>query len=228
MYNLLRDSIGGALSNRKGVNTPTIVLPISPMTPKDRVYVLLNTCSLLIIVFFKIVYYRYINFFWSIQVLHLSMSYVSHTAPTSLLLPLFPFQWLGVCPHPLHWLGCSILCSKARRHYRTSRSCWTQGQGRFQISDICFIFIKIFSILSFFSVLCSLFSFSFFLFLFPLSYSLYPSFISPVPLCLSSLLLNPPFLFLCPCFTMIAVDGQVRETFSNRLLGRGKGLQTIL
>lgn len=27
---------GGALSNRKGVNTPTIVLPISPMTPKDR------------------------------------------------------------------------------------------------------------------------------------------------------------------------------------------------
>ena len=28
--------IGGALSNRKGVNTPTIILPISPMTPKDR------------------------------------------------------------------------------------------------------------------------------------------------------------------------------------------------
>ena len=27
---------GGMLSNRKGVNTPTIVLPISPMTPKDR------------------------------------------------------------------------------------------------------------------------------------------------------------------------------------------------
>ena len=30
---------GGTLSNRKGVNTPTIVLPISPMTPKDRTYV---------------------------------------------------------------------------------------------------------------------------------------------------------------------------------------------
>jgi len=28
--------IGGKLSNRKGVNTPTIVLPISPLTPKDR------------------------------------------------------------------------------------------------------------------------------------------------------------------------------------------------
>jgi pyruvate kinase len=28
--------VGGALSNRKGVNTPSIVLPISPMTPKDR------------------------------------------------------------------------------------------------------------------------------------------------------------------------------------------------
>ena len=28
--------IGGALSNRKGVNTPSIVLPISPLTPKDR------------------------------------------------------------------------------------------------------------------------------------------------------------------------------------------------
>lgn len=28
--------VGGSLSNRKGVNTPTIVLPISPMTPKDR------------------------------------------------------------------------------------------------------------------------------------------------------------------------------------------------
>jgi pyruvate kinase len=28
--------IGGPLSNRKGVNTPSIVLPISPMTPKDR------------------------------------------------------------------------------------------------------------------------------------------------------------------------------------------------
>lgn len=27
---------GGALSNRKGVNTPSIVLPISPLTPKDR------------------------------------------------------------------------------------------------------------------------------------------------------------------------------------------------
>jgi pyruvate kinase len=29
-------NIGGALSNRKGVNTPSIVLPISPLTPKDR------------------------------------------------------------------------------------------------------------------------------------------------------------------------------------------------
>ena len=28
--------IGGPLSNRKGVNTPSIVLPISPLTPKDR------------------------------------------------------------------------------------------------------------------------------------------------------------------------------------------------
>jgi pyruvate kinase len=28
--------IGGLLSNRKGVNTPSIVLPISPLTPKDR------------------------------------------------------------------------------------------------------------------------------------------------------------------------------------------------
>jgi pyruvate kinase len=28
---------GGKLSNRKGVNTPSIVLPISPLTPKDRV-----------------------------------------------------------------------------------------------------------------------------------------------------------------------------------------------
>ena len=27
---------GGALSNKKGVNTPSIVLPISPLTPKDR------------------------------------------------------------------------------------------------------------------------------------------------------------------------------------------------
>jgi pyruvate kinase len=29
-------TVGGKLSNRKGVNTPSIVLPISPMTPKDR------------------------------------------------------------------------------------------------------------------------------------------------------------------------------------------------
>ena len=29
-------TVGGTLSNRKGVNTPTIVLPISPLTPKDR------------------------------------------------------------------------------------------------------------------------------------------------------------------------------------------------
>jgi len=28
--------IGGNLSNKKGVNTPSIVLPISPLTPKDR------------------------------------------------------------------------------------------------------------------------------------------------------------------------------------------------
>eukprot|EP01035_Chromulina_nebulosa_P018739 gene18739-24504_t len=28
--------VGGNLSNRKGVNTPSIVLPISPLTPKDR------------------------------------------------------------------------------------------------------------------------------------------------------------------------------------------------
>mmetsp|Transcript_33333 Transcript_33333/g.31803 ORF Transcript_33333/g.31803 Transcript_33333/m.31803 type:complete len:583 (+) Transcript_33333:144-1892(+) len=28
--------IGGALSNRKGVNTPTIIIPMSPMTAKDR------------------------------------------------------------------------------------------------------------------------------------------------------------------------------------------------
>ena len=28
--------IGGSLSNRKGVNTPSIILPISPLTPKDR------------------------------------------------------------------------------------------------------------------------------------------------------------------------------------------------
>jgi len=28
--------IGGTLSNRKGVNTPSIILPISPLTPKDR------------------------------------------------------------------------------------------------------------------------------------------------------------------------------------------------
>jgi pyruvate kinase len=30
--------IGGKLSNKKGVNTPSIVLPISPLTPKDRRY----------------------------------------------------------------------------------------------------------------------------------------------------------------------------------------------
>lgn len=30
--------VGGALSNKKGVNTPSIVLPISSMTPKDRRY----------------------------------------------------------------------------------------------------------------------------------------------------------------------------------------------
>ena len=29
--------IGGMLSDKKGVNTPTVVLPISPLTPKDRV-----------------------------------------------------------------------------------------------------------------------------------------------------------------------------------------------
>ncbi|EWM26183.1 pyruvate kinase [Nannochloropsis gaditana] len=29
-------NVGGALSNRKGVNTPSVVLPISPLTPKDR------------------------------------------------------------------------------------------------------------------------------------------------------------------------------------------------
>eukprot|EP01036_Dinobryon_divergens_P022815 gene22815-31112_t len=28
--------VGGKLSNKKGVNTPSIVLPISPLTPKDR------------------------------------------------------------------------------------------------------------------------------------------------------------------------------------------------
>ena len=28
--------VGGAISNRKGVNTPSVVLPISPLTPKDR------------------------------------------------------------------------------------------------------------------------------------------------------------------------------------------------
>lgn len=28
--------VGGSLSNKKGVNTPSIVLPISPLTPKDR------------------------------------------------------------------------------------------------------------------------------------------------------------------------------------------------
>lgn len=28
--------VGGTLSNKKGVNTPSIVLPISPLTPKDR------------------------------------------------------------------------------------------------------------------------------------------------------------------------------------------------
>jgi pyruvate kinase len=28
--------VGGKLSNKKGVNTPSIILPISPLTPKDR------------------------------------------------------------------------------------------------------------------------------------------------------------------------------------------------
>jgi pyruvate kinase len=28
--------VGGTLSNKKGVNTPSIILPISPLTPKDR------------------------------------------------------------------------------------------------------------------------------------------------------------------------------------------------
>jgi pyruvate kinase len=31
--------IGGNLSNKKGVNTPTVVLPISAMTEKDKKYV---------------------------------------------------------------------------------------------------------------------------------------------------------------------------------------------
>ena len=31
--------VGGVLSNRKGVNTPSVVLPISPLTAKDRKYV---------------------------------------------------------------------------------------------------------------------------------------------------------------------------------------------
>ncbi len=31
-----RVETGGALSDRKGVNTPSITLPISPLTPKDR------------------------------------------------------------------------------------------------------------------------------------------------------------------------------------------------
>jgi hypothetical protein len=38
LLKLFASLLGGALSNRKGVNTPTIVLPISPMTPKDRMY----------------------------------------------------------------------------------------------------------------------------------------------------------------------------------------------
>jgi pyruvate kinase len=30
--------VGGMLSNKKGVNTPSVVLPISPLTEKDRRY----------------------------------------------------------------------------------------------------------------------------------------------------------------------------------------------
>jgi pyruvate kinase len=35
--------IGGPLSNRKGVNTPSVVLPISPFTAKDKRFVLNST-----------------------------------------------------------------------------------------------------------------------------------------------------------------------------------------
>ena len=28
--------VGGILSDHKGVNTPSVILPISPLTPKDR------------------------------------------------------------------------------------------------------------------------------------------------------------------------------------------------
>jgi pyruvate kinase len=39
--------VGGMLSNKKGVNTPSIVLPISPLTEKDRRYApLLHTATL--------------------------------------------------------------------------------------------------------------------------------------------------------------------------------------
>jgi pyruvate kinase len=33
---ICRVEVGGTISDRKGVNTPSIVLPISPLTPKDR------------------------------------------------------------------------------------------------------------------------------------------------------------------------------------------------
>jgi pyruvate kinase len=38
---------GGNLSNKKGVNTPSIMLPISPLTPKDRRWAL-SSCSIVI------------------------------------------------------------------------------------------------------------------------------------------------------------------------------------
>lgn len=46
-YVSCRVDVGGKLSNKKGVNTPTVRLPISAMTPKVRLCVCLVTRHLL-------------------------------------------------------------------------------------------------------------------------------------------------------------------------------------
>ena len=82
--------VGGVLSNRKGVNTPSVVLPISPLTAKDRKYVqIIPSVTINLYMLVYCMYRIYINIYIYIYILHAYILYIFQYSICNLYLTVY-------------------------------------------------------------------------------------------------------------------------------------------
>ena len=103
--------VGGVLSNRKGVNTPSVVLPISPLTAKDRKYVQIIpsvTINLYMLVYCMYRIYIYIYIYIYVSCIYFVYISIFNMQPLSycILTTFAPTEtWHSSSPSMAWWTG---------------------------------------------------------------------------------------------------------------------------